>query len=126
MSCVETNASQLMLSEMVSLRRVELDDLLLFFEHQSEPEANAMAAFPARDHDTFMSHWQKILADETVIVRSVLVGDDVGGNIVSWKSNSASVRVLGKCGFAVDLKESDSLCTTSDGVEECVYRLASG
>jgi hypothetical protein len=37
----------------MALRDVEEDDLEIFFEHQREPEANRVAAFPARDRDAF-------------------------------------------------------------------------
>jgi hypothetical protein len=33
-----------------------------------------MAPFPARDRDAFMANWTKILADEGVIKRTVLLG----------------------------------------------------
>ena len=41
------------------LRKV-LDDA--FFEHQREPEANRMAAFPARDREAFDARWRRLLA----------------------------------------------------------------
>jgi hypothetical protein len=44
-----------------------------------------MAAFPARDREAFTTHWNKILADRTVPVRTVLVDGFVAGNIVSWE-----------------------------------------
>lgn len=37
----------------LTLRDVVEGDLLAFFEHQRDPEANAMAAFPARDRKAF-------------------------------------------------------------------------
>jgi len=45
----------------IRLRDVTAGDLPAFFEHQRDPEANRMAAFPARDRDAFMAHWAKIL-----------------------------------------------------------------
>ncbi len=44
-----------------------------------------MAAFPARDWDAFMAHWRKILGDENVTIRTVLLADHVAGNIVCWE-----------------------------------------
>ena len=38
------------------LREVVDSDLDAFFEHQREPEANRMAAFPARDREAFDEH----------------------------------------------------------------------
>ena len=43
-----------------------------------------MAAFPARDREAFMSHWTRILTDSGVVTQSILLGDEVAGNIVSF------------------------------------------
>jgi RimJ/RimL family protein N-acetyltransferase len=66
----------------VRLRGVTEDDLPIFFEHQRDPEANRMAAFPPRDRDAFMAHWTTILRDAKVVVRTVLLDDEVAGNVV--------------------------------------------
>jgi RimJ/RimL family protein N-acetyltransferase len=68
----------------VHLRPVGEDDLPVLYEHQREPEASRMANFPARDRDTFMAHWAKILRDDTVVVRAVECEGLVTGNVVSW------------------------------------------
>jgi RimJ/RimL family protein N-acetyltransferase/phosphatidylglycerophosphate synthase len=68
----------------VVLREVQEGDLPVFFEQQMDPEANDMAAFPARDRDAFMAHWTKILGDQTVTVKTILFGGQVAGNVVSW------------------------------------------
>jgi RimJ/RimL family protein N-acetyltransferase len=68
----------------VILREVTEADLPIFFEHQLDPDANRMAAFPARDRDAFMAHWAKILSDESLITKAILVDGQVAGNIVSW------------------------------------------
>jgi RimJ/RimL family protein N-acetyltransferase len=69
----------------VSLRAVEGDDLPIFFEDQADPEASWMANFVARDRETFMAHWAKILRDETVMVRTIEFQGRVAGNVVSWE-----------------------------------------
>lgn len=68
------------------LRPVEPDDIAVFFDHQDDPVANAMAAFPARDRAAHDAHWKtKVLAgDDTNIARTIVDGDQVVGNIVSW------------------------------------------
>src|SRR5262245_22120712 len=71
----------------VRLREVTDSDLPVFFEQQCDPEANQMAAFPARDRDAFWAHWTKILADPTKSVRTILLGDEVTGNIGSWEQD---------------------------------------
>jgi RimJ/RimL family protein N-acetyltransferase len=59
-------------------------DLPIFFAQQLDPEANAMAAFPARDEDAFMTHWHKILRNDTGIIKTILYNDAVAGNVVCW------------------------------------------
>jgi RimJ/RimL family protein N-acetyltransferase len=66
----------------VRLRGVTEDDLPVFFEHQRDPEANRMAAFPPRDRDAFMAHWTTILRDASVVLRTVLLDGEVAGNVV--------------------------------------------
>ena len=68
----------------VSLRDVRDSDLPTFFAHQSDPEANQMAAFPARDREAFTAHWEKIRRDPGNILKTILFGDEVAGNIGSW------------------------------------------
>jgi RimJ/RimL family protein N-acetyltransferase len=68
----------------VRLRRVEDGDLDVFFDHQADPQAVEMAAFPARDKDRFAAHWAKIRADDTLVVRTIVADGMVAGNIGSW------------------------------------------
>ena len=72
----------------VTLRPVTLDDLPIFYGQQREPEANAMAMFPPREENAFMTHWHKILRDDTGIIRTILYNDAVAGNIVCWQGGS--------------------------------------
>lgn len=71
----------------VSLRDVSASDLPIFFEHQHDPEANRMAAFPARDRDVFMAHWTRILGDDAITKKTVLFDGQVAGNVVSFEQN---------------------------------------
>jgi RimJ/RimL family protein N-acetyltransferase len=68
----------------VRLRSVEDRDLDVFFEHQADPQAVEMAAFPAREKDQFAAHWAKLRADESLLVRAIVVDGVVAGNIGSW------------------------------------------
>jgi RimJ/RimL family protein N-acetyltransferase len=68
----------------VRLRGVTEDDLPAFFEHQWDPEASRMAAFPPRDRDAFMAHWTTILRDASVVARTVLLDGEVTGNVVAF------------------------------------------
>ncbi len=67
------------------LREVIDEDLPIFFEHQRDPESNAMAAFPPRERAAFDAHWAKILADPTTTNRTILFDGVVVGNIASWE-----------------------------------------
>jgi RimJ/RimL family protein N-acetyltransferase len=72
----------------MALRDVTEDDLPIFFEHQREPEANRMAAFPARDRDAFMMHWRtKVLGSSSGEKKTIVVDGEVVGNIVSWEQD---------------------------------------
>lgn len=59
-------------------------DLPIFFEHQRDPEATAMAAFPPRDLEAFMLHWRKIMADQSVVQQTIVFESQVAGNICCW------------------------------------------
>lgn len=69
----------------ISLRQVEPADLPVFYDHQRDPVAHRMAAFPPRDRDAFMTHWKTVLADESVIVRTIIVDTEVVGNVVCYE-----------------------------------------
>ncbi|HYC69854.1 MAG TPA: GNAT family N-acetyltransferase [Opitutaceae bacterium] len=68
----------------VSLREVRADDLPFFFEHQRDPEAARLAAFPSREHEAFTAHWRKVLADAKNACRTILADGAVAGNIGAW------------------------------------------
>ena len=68
----------------VRLREIEPADLPVLFEHQRDPVANAMAAFPPRERDEFMAHWERILADPEALIRAVEVDGRLAGNVVSF------------------------------------------
>ena len=69
----------------IQLRDVIDSDLPIFFEQQNDPEANKMAAFPARDRDSFMAHWAKIRVNENVLLKTILYDGEVAGNVVSFE-----------------------------------------
>jgi RimJ/RimL family protein N-acetyltransferase len=71
----------------VSLRQVEDRDVDVFFDHQADPQAVEMAAFPARDRDQFSAHWAKVRADDTNVVRTIVADGAVAGHIGSWQDH---------------------------------------
>ena len=68
----------------VALSPVREADLLVFYEHQRDPESVRMANFPSRERDAHMLHWHKIMANPACTLRTILHENDVAGNIVSW------------------------------------------
>ena len=68
----------------ISLRLVIPDDLPIFFEQQLDPVATQMAAFPSRAREAFMAHWAKIMQDDNVLLRTVLLDGQVAGSLVSF------------------------------------------
>ena len=71
----------------VRLRDVVEDDLPIFYEHQREPEAIRMAAFPPRELDAFTAHWIKVLSDRTITKKTILFDGHVAGNVVSFEKD---------------------------------------
>ncbi|WP_278258514.1 GNAT family protein [Nocardioides convexus] len=65
----------------VRLRPVEDADLDTLFQHQTDPEASAMAAFPARGRDDFDQHWARLRADDSVVTRTIVADGAVAGQI---------------------------------------------
>jgi RimJ/RimL family protein N-acetyltransferase len=77
----------------IRLREVIASDLPILYEYQREPEANDMAAFPPRDHDAFMAHWAKIMADPTLVLQTILADETIAGSIGSWPKDGK--RLIG-------------------------------
>jgi RimJ/RimL family protein N-acetyltransferase len=70
----------------VRLRDLAQSDLPTFFEHQLDPVANQMAAFTAKDpadREAFNAHWTKIMADETITIKTILFEGAIAGHILS-------------------------------------------
>jgi RimJ/RimL family protein N-acetyltransferase len=69
------------------LREVIDHDQPIFFEQQTDPDANQMAAFTSRDpfdQQSFDIHWQKITIDISVIIRTIVFEEQVAGYILSY------------------------------------------
>ncbi|MFJ4830288.1 GNAT family N-acetyltransferase [Streptomyces sp. NPDC088747] len=74
----------------VRIRDVRDTDLEVFYEQQLDPEAVRRARFPARDRETFMTHWAtKVLGDRTALVQAVTVDGETAGSIVAWWADHA-------------------------------------
>ncbi|MEE1770452.1 MULTISPECIES: GNAT family N-acetyltransferase [unclassified Streptomyces] len=67
----------------ISLREVQDGDLPLFFAFMSDPESVRAAAFTSEDptdRHAFDAHWRRILADGSVVMRTVVADGTVVGN----------------------------------------------
>lgn len=69
----------------VRLRPVVDDDLEAFLAYEHDEEAVRRSRFTPRPREAFMTHWrQRVLGDDTVLVRTVTVAGDVAGSVVAW------------------------------------------
>ncbi len=81
---------------LVTLRAVITEDLPIFFEHQSDPIAARLAAFPSRDRDAFFAHWTtRVLGDPANTTRTILSDNHVAGNIGAWTDAETRERLIG-------------------------------
>ncbi len=72
----------------IQLRSVQDSDLAIFFQQQQDPDAIYMAAFTAQDptsKEAFDAHWAKIMADEKIVIRTILYDQQVAGHIVQFE-----------------------------------------
>jgi RimJ/RimL family protein N-acetyltransferase len=114
----------------VELREIRASDLPILFAQQDDPEANEMAAFPARDETAYREHMARVLATPGSLIRAVVVGDAVVGQVCSWDAavrqliaidrarpmwaeiaehNVGSQRVVERCGFVLDREEQEDV-----------------
>ena len=78
----------------VRLRDVEPADLPVFYEHQLDADATAMAAFASRDRAAFDAHWAtNVLGNAAAVTQTVLVDGQVADYIGSWSQDV--VRLVG-------------------------------
>lgn len=71
----------------LELRELLDTDLEQLFAFQKEPAAVHMAAFVPRDpedRDAFDAHWDRIRADEEILIRAILVDGEVAGSVCSF------------------------------------------
>jgi RimJ/RimL family protein N-acetyltransferase len=79
----------------VSLRPVAAEDLEAFYEQQADPESVRLAAVPARDRAAHFPHWEKALADENTLARTIDVDGENAGHIVSFLRDGVGEREVG-------------------------------
>lgn len=69
----------------VTLRNVELNDLPIFFENQLDERSIEMTGFPPREKASFNAHWEKVLANNTNITKTIVYNGQVAGNIACFE-----------------------------------------
>jgi len=79
--------------ETIFLRPVIESDLPIFYRFQADKDAAKMAGFSSRTEEAHIAHWHKIMADTDNILRTVVVDDEVVGNMVSFMMDG--VREVG-------------------------------
>lgn len=81
---------------LITLRAVTPEDLPIFFEHQADPVAAQLAAFPSRNREAFLHHWTtNILGNPLNSSRAILCDHQVAGNIGAWTDAETHERLLG-------------------------------
>lgn len=68
----------------VVLREVVPDDIELFFDHQADPEGQAMVGSEGRSREEHAEHWGQILADPTGVTRAIVHDGETVGHVVSF------------------------------------------
>lgn len=72
----------------IQLREMTNDDLAVFFEHQLDPDVQWMVAFTSKDpadRDAYMAHWAKIMADDSIIKRTIHLEGQVVGHVAKFE-----------------------------------------
>ncbi len=73
------------MTDQLTLRDVIDDDLPIFFENEQDSIAATMAAFTAKDPTdwaAFLSRWDKIRADSSIQIKTILVDGRVAGSVL--------------------------------------------
>jgi RimJ/RimL family protein N-acetyltransferase len=76
------------MSTNVKLRETIESDLPFFFAQQSDPESIAMAAFVPKnpkDPIAFTARWRRILDDQEIIKRTILVENEIAGSVAKFE-----------------------------------------
>lgn len=68
----------------VTLRAMYESDLPVFFEHQNDKGAEELVGLPSRGLDDFFDHWQKVMANPSIILRTILMEDEIAGYLCSF------------------------------------------
>ncbi len=76
----------------VELRPTIQHDIEIFFDHQRDAASVRMAAFTSddpNDRQAHDAHWRRLLDSDSIIVRTILVDDEVAGHIAGFERDGA-------------------------------------
>ena len=80
------------MKDRVRLRDTTREDLPTLFKQQADPEANRMAGFTREnpsDREAFAAHWDRILRDGSITMKTILLDEKVAGHIGSFEREGA-------------------------------------
>lgn len=69
------------------LRDATAADIPVLYKFQSDPEANRLAGFVPRSRPDFVKHWRKVLKDESVEKKMILLDGEAAGYLVCFVRN---------------------------------------
>lgn len=72
----------------ITLRETVVTDLDALFIFQSDEEAGHMAAFVNenwQDKEAYKAKWKRLLADETIKIRTIVLDNKVVGSVLIWQ-----------------------------------------
>lgn len=70
---------------MLILRDVTKSDLPIFFKNQRDELSIQMTCFPPRNKQAFDAHWEKILANKNIVIKTIVFKERVAGQIVCFE-----------------------------------------
>lgn len=71
-------------AQSVTLRELVESDLPILFKHQDDKGAEEMVGLPSRSRVDFFDHWHKVMANETIILSTILFEDQIAGYLCSF------------------------------------------
>jgi RimJ/RimL family protein N-acetyltransferase len=83
----------------VKLRDLNSIDLPVLYAFQADPASSRMAAVPSRGREAFDEHWARILADDSIVKRTIEFGGRVAGSVVCFERHG-----LREVGYWIDRK----------------------
>jgi RimJ/RimL family protein N-acetyltransferase len=69
----------------VVIRDVVESDLPILFAQQNDPLATAMAAFPSKEREPFMTHWRGLMNDPNVFKQTIATDGKVAGHVLCFR-----------------------------------------